>query len=232
MAKIIEIDSCTWRFEDDFVRFFLLEGDDKAVMIDSGVNCPDALKMAQKLTDKPIMLLNTHGDGDHISGTGGFAEVYMHALDYVGCKIKSRFPNTSLKEVNDGDEIELGNRLLKIIYIPGHTKGSIAILDVKNRILYAGDTVQKSNIFMFGEKRIPKQYEGSLDKLINLQAEYDWIYASHDEYKLPRDYAEKVKEAWKKVQNSDVEYEIIDLFGNKVKSYITDACGFYMDCFD
>lgn len=32
MAEIIKIDSHTWRFEDGFVRFFLLEGEDKALI--------------------------------------------------------------------------------------------------------------------------------------------------------------------------------------------------------
>ena len=42
MTEIIQIDSNTWSIEDGFVRFFLLVGEDKALMIDSGVNSPDA----------------------------------------------------------------------------------------------------------------------------------------------------------------------------------------------
>ena len=228
MADIIQISSDTWRFEDGFVRFFLLVGEDKAIMIDSGVNCPDALTMAQTLTDKPIMLLNTHGDGDHTSGTAMFSEIHMHELDYLGCEVNIRYPQTSLVQANDGDIIELGGRPLKIIHIPGHTKGSIAILDIKNRVLYAGDSVQKGHIYMFGEKRDISSYEQSLDKLIALAAEYDCIYASHDEFKLPGDYAGKVKEAWIRVRNGEVKFEMIDMFGNSVKSYTDDACGFFM----
>ncbi len=229
MAESVRIDSYTWRFEDDFVRFFLLEGENQAVMIDSGANCPDALQMAQALTDKPIMLLNTHGDGDHTSGTDGFGEIHMHALDYVCCEVNIRYPHTVLAEVNDGDVIELGNRPIRIIHIPGHTQGSIAILDVNARVLYAGDSVQKGHIYMFGNKRQPELYEQSLDKLIALQKEYDWIYASHDEYVVPGDYAEKVRVAWKKVRNGEAKYELMDMFGTTVKSYTTDVCGFYID---
>lgn len=229
MADIINIDSHTWRFEDGFVRFFLLEGDDKAVLIDSGVNCPNAVEIAKTLTDKPIMLLNTHGDGDHTSGTAGFAEIHMHVMDYINCDVHKRYPGTSLVEINDGDIINLGNRPLKIIHIPGHTQGSIAILDINSRILYAGDSVQKGHIYMFGSKRCPDRYEESLDKLIAMKDEYDHIYASHDECVVAGDYAQKVKQAWKQVQNGEAKYEMMDLFGNKVKSYTTDVCGFYME---
>ncbi len=229
MAEIIKIDSHTWRFEDGFVRFFLLEGENKAMMIDSGVNCPNAIELAKTVTNKPIMLLNTHGDGDHTSGTGGFTEIHMHIKDYINCGVNTGYPNTSLAEVKDGDIIELGNRPLRIIHIPGHTQGSIAILDVNYRVLFAGDSVQKGHIYMFGNKRCPEEYEESLDKLIDLKDEYDHIYASHDEYVVSNDYAEKVKNVWKLVQNNEIAFETVDLFGNKVKSYTTDVCGFYID---
>lgn len=228
MAEIIKIGENTWSFEDGFVRFFLLAGDEKAVMIDSGMNCPDALEQAKALTDKPIMLLNTHGDGDHTSATGSFTEIYIHPEDYVKCDVCNRYPGTALHEIADGDVIDLGNRPLKIIHIPGHTAGSVAILDVKNRVLIAGDSVQKGHIYMFGDKREPEKYEASLDKLISMKDEYDTIYASHDVREVPADHVEKVKAAWQKVRAGEVPYEMIDLWGNQVKSYTTEDCGFYL----
>ena len=115
-----------------------------------------------------------------------------------------------------------------MIHIPGHTFGSIAILDVDKRALYAGDSVQKGHIYMFGDKRSPEQFGASLDKLIALQDLYDCIYASHDEYMLPGDYAIKVKNAWEQVQKGAVNFEWVDMFGNKVRSYTTTDCGFFM----
>lgn len=228
MAEIIQIDSNTWRIQDGFVRFFLLEGEEKAVLIDSGMNCPNASDIAKELTAKPVILMNTHGDGDHTSGTDGFTSIYIHPLDYIGCDIKGRYPHTSMVPVNDGDIIDLGGRPLKIIHIPGHTGGSVAILDIAKRVLYAGDSVQKGHIYMFGEKRCPELFEKSLDKLIALKSEYDYIYASHDSFMISNDYAEKVCSSWKRVRNGEVEYEMIELFGNKVKSYTTPDCGFFL----
>lgn len=229
MAEIIQIDSHTWRFEDGYVRFFLLEGDDRAVMIDSGIACENASEIASFLTDKPVMLLNTHGDRDHTSGTNGFKEIHMHIEDYNNCGIKLKYPNTTLTEVKDGDTIDLGNRPLEIMHIPGHTKGSVTILDVNNRSLYAGDSVQKGHIFMFGGHRDTEAYEASLDKIISIKDKYDRIYASHDEYLVPADYAEKVKDAWRQVRAGKVQYEMVNLHGMDVKSYTTDVCGFYIE---
>lgn len=229
MAEIIRIDENTWRFEDGFVRFFLLEGDKRAALIDSGANCPNAAELAKTLTDKPLLLINTHGDGDHTSGTGAFTEIHMHRADYENCEIGKRYPGTALADISDGDVIELGNRPLRMIHIPGHTSGSVAILDVNKRALYAGDSVQKGHIFMFGNKREPDSFEKSLDKLIALKEGYDCIYASHDEPVLPGDYADKVRLAWIKVRNGELPYEMKDMFGNTIKSYTDDACGFYTE---
>ena len=229
MADIIKIDSDTWRFEDGFVRFFLLVGKEKAVMIDSGINCPDAASLAKELTDKPVILVNTHGDGDHTSGTAGFNEIHIHPLDHIGCEVNVRFPEVKNVDITDGEIIDLGDRPLKLIHIPGHTAGSVAILDMNRRILYSGDSVQTGHIYMFGAKRQPDKFESSLDKLIAIENEYDKIYASHGDYVIPKDYVRKVKDAWKRVRNGEVSYEMIDLFGNRVKSYTTDVCGFYME---
>ena len=228
MPEIIQINKTTWRFEDGFVRFFLLEGADKAVMIDSGANCPNALELAQTLTQKPVLLLNTHGDVDHTSGTSGFSKIYMHQKDYEGCGIAQKFPGTELAPVDDDDILELGGRPLKIIHIPGHTSGSLAILDVNNRVLYSGDSVQKGHIFMFGVQREPENFAASLDKLVAEKSHYDFIYASHDEFCLPADYAQKVKFAWQKVCANEVQFEKTEMFGNKIRSYTTETCGFYL----
>ncbi len=228
MAEIIKIDDTTWRIEDGFVRFFLLEGDEKAVLIDSGVSCPDAIDLARTCTNKPIILLNTHGDMDHTSGTGAFSEIYMHEQDYIGCRVGEKYPSTKLVKIDDESEIELGARALRIIHIPGHTRGSIAILDLNKRVLYAGDSVQKGHIYMFGEHRQPQIYGESLVKLLSLSDEYDYIYASHDEPVLTGDYVSKVRDIWNKVSNNEILFEEVDLFGNKVKSYTTEICGFYL----
>lgn len=228
MAEIIQINKNTWRLEDGFVRFFLLEGKEKSVLIDSGVGSSDAFELAQTITDKEIILLNTHGDVDHISGTGSFSTIYMHESDYNNCGIGHKYPKTSLIKVEDGDVLDLGNRPLRIVHIPGHTFGSIAILDINERVLYAGDSVQKGHIFLFGNHRAPELYLDSLIKLVSLTSEYDYIYASHDEYKLSNDYSIKVKNAWEKVLSGQAIYEDADLFGNKVKSYTLEDCGFYL----
>lgn len=72
---------------------------------------------------------------------------------------------------DDGDRIDLGERPLEIISLPGHTPGSIAILDVNNRVLISEDPIQDGLIFMFGVQREIHAYSKSLKK----EDFYVWI---------------------------------------------------------
>ena len=48
MKEVIKINENTWRIEDDMVRFYLLCGSEKAALIDTGMNCPDAKLLLKK----------------------------------------------------------------------------------------------------------------------------------------------------------------------------------------
>ncbi len=229
MPKTIQLDDSTYQFEDGFVRFCLLIGTDGAALIDSGLNTPYAKQLCEKITDLPILLINTHGDGDHTSGTGAFESVYMTREDYENCEIREKYHGTELRELKDGMEIYLGDRTLRIISIPGHTKGSIAILDVERRQLFAGDSVQDGMIFMFGKHRSPKDYESSLVKLIGHEDEFDRIISSHADAILPKDYTRNVLESWREVRNGNVLGRRVEVNEEHVIEYRTEYCGFYCD---
>lgn len=228
MLEIIKMDDNTWRIENEFVRFFLLEGTKQAVLIDSGFNCENAKEIAEGITSKPVILLNTHGDGDHTSGTAAFAEIYMTEEDYYGCQVAERYPNTKLRKITDCEVIDLGERTIRIITISGHTKGSVAILDVEARRLFAGDSIQNGNIFMFGDKREPEAFEAAMNKLIAINDEYDSIIGSHGDPVLAGDYAQKVLESWLDVRSRVDEFPMIDMHGAQVKDCRGKYCGFYL----
>ncbi|MDP6104394.1 MAG: MBL fold metallo-hydrolase [Gammaproteobacteria bacterium] len=50
-------------------------------------------------------------------------------------------PEERIVTANDGDEISLGNRVLKFINTPGHAKHHVCIWDEKSRGIFSGDTL-------------------------------------------------------------------------------------------
>ena len=57
---------------------YLLEGDDRALLIDAGAWMPHLAETVAKLTDKPVTVVLTHGHGDHVGGVIGFPECWIH----------------------------------------------------------------------------------------------------------------------------------------------------------
>ena len=224
MAEVIKINENTWRFEDDGVRFFLLCGNDRAALIDTGMNTPDARKTAEQLTNLPLILINTHADRDHISGNTGFEEFYMSPAEEENYR-ESGGKGTILP-VKEGDIIDLGERPLRIIDNPGHTPGSIAILDEKYRVLIAGDSVQDGNIFMFGKYRSIETYIDSLKKLSKYDGTYDEIYAMHGTIPVKPDLIGKLIEGASQIASGMATGSKVNLFGNDVLLYKFPYAGF------
>lgn len=226
--EIVKITDATWRIEDAGVRLFLLAGDEKALLIDSGMQIHNAKDIAQQIVSQPIALLNTHADMDHIGSNDQFASFYMHPAE------ASNYYNTQGKQgtfipVVDGDILDLGNRSLKIISIPGHTPGSIAVLDMEQRVLYSGDTVQDGTIFMFGIQREMHAYLQSLKKLEALSDCFDWIYPSHGNIPLPPAQISLLYQAASDILEHKIEGKDANFHGIPLKKYTTACASFLCD---
>lgn len=224
--KLIEINSDTFAIEEEFVRFFVLVGSKKAAIIDSGVLGENISEYIKSITDKELILINTHADGDHTAGNYAFSKYYIDERDYINCGMQKKYPDCEACFIKDNDMFDLGGRVIKIISAPGHTKGSVAVLDVTNRLLFSGDSVQDGDVFMFGAHRDVDSFSASLSKLVKLQSEYDVIIPSHGTIKLEEDYAQKVLSDWNEYRNGELDGFDIDMHGNKVKCYKGKHCGF------
>lgn len=229
MAQIIQIDSNTWRIEDDMVRFFLLEGSESALLIDTGMNTPDAKQIARSLTAKPLHLLNTHADPDHISGNAAFSEFMMHPaeadnlLDHGGSA-------AGLKAVSGGDTLDLGGRPLAIIDLPGHTPGSIAVLDLHARTLYSGDPIQDGNIYMFGARRDMALYIESLTALWDdHRGKFDLVYPSHGSFPVSPAIIPQLIAGAQAIADGRISGDPIDLWGRPIRRCDVGCAGFLCD---
>ena len=60
---------------------YLVEGTEKAVLVDTGVGVGDLKEVVDGLTGKPLTVLLTHGHVDHALGAKGFDDVRISPLD-------------------------------------------------------------------------------------------------------------------------------------------------------
>ncbi|MBR2577632.1 MAG: MBL fold metallo-hydrolase [Erysipelotrichaceae bacterium] len=226
--KIIQISDDTWRIEDGGVRFFLLEGKKKALLIDSGMTVNNAKDIAMSLTDLPVELLNTHADRDHIGSNEQFASFYMHPLEEDLYRRSGK--SGDIIPVKEGDVIDLGERELKIIDLPGHTPGSIAVLDVRNRVLISGDPIQRNGrIFMFGSHRNMNEYIRSLERLEKRTDEFDEIWPSHADIPVSTDTIEMLRKGAMDILSGKIEGKQEEVHGHSIVAYDLGSCTMLCD---
>ena len=206
----------TWAENDNGVRFFLLIGSERALVIDTGMTGPDIRAAVKEHTDLPYRLLNTHADRDHISSNAQFDAFYMHPSEAAFYRGAQGGKGTMLP-VFDGDVIDLGGRELEIIHLPGHTPGSITVLDRRNRCLIGGDPIQEDgNIFRFGPQRDLGAYIAGLRRL-EKRDDFDCIYPSHAKEKVSRDAIGKLIEGAKRILAGEIAGTETERFGKTIR---------------
>ena len=76
-----EVEPGTWLVgEPGHVNCFLVEGTERAVLVDTGLGIADIGSAARLMTDKPILVVNTHSHSDHRGGNWRFTDVAAHPL--------------------------------------------------------------------------------------------------------------------------------------------------------
>lgn len=226
--EVIRMDDRTWRIEDGpIVRFFLIAGAEKAVLLDSGMTTGNAREIAEELTDLPLMLVNTHADPDHLAGCESFDTCYMHPAEEGNFRFQGKTGN--FEPLADGDVIDLGGRTLEVVHIPGHTPGSIALLDVERRVLYSGDTVQDGQIFLFGPQRDVAAYRESLKKLDAMTDRFDAIYPSHASIPVANELISKLYEVSGHLTDGTYELKDAEFHGMPVILADTGIARFMLD---
>ena len=120
----------------------------ETVIIDPGL---DFSSEAQPILDyieeaqlKIKFIINTHGHPDHVKGDAVFQEKFpvpicIHPLDAYfleSLEIAKAPANVMLEE---GGLVKFGNKTLKVLHTPGHTRGSVCL--VGEHLVFTGDTL-------------------------------------------------------------------------------------------
>lgn len=212
------IDERTWCFDEEGVRFFLLVGDERALLVDSGMWTHNARDLAMQLTDLPLSLFNTHCDPDHVGSNAQFDEVLVSPMELV----HPHAPHESqrVRPVWDGDVIDLGGRELEAIAMPGHTPGSTALLDRSSGMLFSGDPIQREGrIFMFGPMRSMAAYIHSLKRLRLRGGDIASIWPCHATCPVDVAAIDELIAGAEAVESGEVPFTEAEVHGNPIREY-------------
>lgn len=151
--------------------------DKAALIIDPSVFDKNLTDFFEENADKEKLILITHAHPDHISGaeelrekTGvkiGIGEFDAPLLKEPASSFNKKIMFDSDMLLKDGEEIALGDIVIKVIHTPGHTRGGVCYL--MGKTMFSGDTLFCETI---GRTDLPtgsfKDMRESLEKLIKL----------------------------------------------------------------
>ncbi len=106
------------------------------------------------------------------------AEV-MSALPYAGFGFEQYaiVPAPPSQLIDEGDELDLGNRLLRVFHMPGHSPGSICLYEKQTATLFTGDTLYDGELLDNLSTSQPELYLETLARLKEIPA--DTFHCGH-----------------------------------------------------
>lgn len=188
---------------------YLIMGEDKALLFDSGNGLGDIKAVVDQITDLPITVLASHSHIDHVGGHWQFETVLAPDTDFTNLRAKG-VPNPLVREeassialckalpagvtvdnhhikpfnaterVADGSIIDIGGTQLEVLMIPGHTPDALALLDRENGRLFTGDSYYKGPIWLYAPETDLEAYRISIARLAALAPDLKAVHGAHN----------------------------------------------------
>lgn len=178
---------------------YLIKEDEKIYIVDPGsLNLDNLINYLKENEIKIEAIILTHGHFDHIMGLPvilnyQIAPIYLHEKDYdllfnpslsllswAGMKqelLDEYLSKTKVYTLKEDDIIAN----FKVIHTPGHTAGSICLLNEKEKIMLSGDTIFKGT---YGRTDLPtgnsRELRDSISKILKLDKDIK-VYPGHSD---------------------------------------------------
>ncbi|MBT6509255.1 MAG: MBL fold metallo-hydrolase, partial [Rhodospirillaceae bacterium] len=156
---------------------WLVEGTERALLVETGLGVAPLRAFVETITDKPVIAFASLGYYDHAGGLHQFDERWIHGADAHRIERPNRI-NTAAqwyldgafaalphagfdpasyvmpaskptRLLNDGDVIDLGNRRFRVCHLPGVTSGASALFEEETGVLFTGETLVWDGDFVY-----------------------------------------------------------------------------------
>lgn len=222
---------------DEEVISYLVLGTERAALIDTGMGIGNIQAEAERLADSPVIVVNTHGHFDHVGDDHHFAEVWAFDDEGEVARIERGYtraecaeymrpgsyrdlpagfdptayeiqPSPVTRRLRHLQAIELGGRILTVHHTPGHSPGSICLLEDRDGLLFTGDTFYPGMLFAHLEGSDFEAYLKSMKYLVTLLDQVSHLCPAHNEAYAPREMLARVLDAFERITAGQVTFEL------------------------
>jgi hydroxyacylglutathione hydrolase len=176
---------------------YLIVGQSRAVLFDSGSGTRDISVAVANLTKLPVTVIVSHLHFDHVGGISPFGHVAMIDLpetradvsrgyfkpsryEYMGFFDGRGAPSFRVAEwLAPGAIIDLGGRTLRVLSTPGHTLSSVALFDASSRRLFIGDFIYPTTLYAFLPGASLSAYQATARMLLEMLPTDTVLWTAH-----------------------------------------------------
>jgi len=167
MLKISELHQGVWQIsevsDNGFsVDAYLVAGTRRAMLVDTLAGAAGLYEVVRGLTALPFDVVLTHAHADHAGASlpefaAAGCDIFMDQREFPVLRKWSpgKFTGIVFNDLRDGIIFDLGGRAPEIISVPGHTPGSLAVLDRDAQIVFTGDTIGSGCFWMQLQESLP-----------------------------------------------------------------------------
>lgn len=240
----------------------LVIGDKKALLLDTCYGIGNLKEEVEKITNKPLIVVNSHGHMDHSCGNYQFDNIYIDQRDEEILRkhnnadrrkrnIKSaqrlnvlpenfdieKYLNEGIGKlhyIKHGDIFDLGNLILEVVNMNGHTKGSIGLYIKQWKLMLVSDATCPFVWMFLEESTTVSEYTSMLEEVLKL--DFDNFLVGHGARMFPRN---KMIDFYEVAKNLDLSKSVKVSFENfeELNSYCytegvmynQDHCGIVFD---
>jgi glyoxylase-like metal-dependent hydrolase (beta-lactamase superfamily II) len=131
---------------------YLIFGKERALLIDTGAGASDSASVVMRLTAKrgapmPLVVAHTHAHGDHTAGDKGFAA--LPGVTVIAATVEAEQRAFGIANwPEQAGSIDLGDRFIDVLPIPGHDAAHVAYYDRRTGILHTGDHLYPGRLYI------------------------------------------------------------------------------------
>jgi len=139
-------------------------------------------------------------------------------------------PPAPTRLLRDGDEIDLGGRVLRVIHTPGHTPDSICLFDERAGAMFAGDTVNTCPIYAHMADSSIEAFAASTAALAEMAEAVQAVYVAHaGRYAMDSRFLIEVAQGFAEAREGRCTWrDNADVFGHPVREAVFPTCSIFL----
>lgn len=236
----------------EHVLAHLIVGTEKALLFDTGLGVGDIKSVVSQLTDREVIVLNSHTHYDHMGGNYQFDVIYGRDTEFTRINAQGKTnsevsmfvppgsftrptpegfdpaayhvkPFTITHVVQNHEVIDLGGRELEVLFTPGHTPDALCLLDRDRQLLFTGDTFYVGPLYAMLPESDLEAYLATAQTLLTVRNATEHLMTGHNRTQVDDLFLDKMYRGFRAIAQETATAEPVS--GGRYQYYAFEGFG-------